>query len=144
MRRYFENLPEDVRQMSSVQAVRMLASRGIAVHHAGLLPQLKEVVELMFADHLISVLFTTETFAVGINMPAKSVVFGSLRKFDGQNFRMLNSKEYFQLAGRAGRRGIDTVGYAIAVYERFETDLPRYMEISRADTDPIISQFTLS
>ncbi len=144
VRKYFDTLPDGVRQMESVQRVRMLASRGIAVHHAGLLPQLKEVVELLFSAGLISVLFTTETFAVGINMPAKSVVFGSLRKFDGQNFRMLNSKEYFQLAGRAGRRGIDTVGYAIAMFERHETDFGRYLSISSADTDPIVSQFTLS
>ena len=117
-RRVLQHLNEELRELESVRAVRQLASKGIAVHHAGLLPQLKEAVELLFSANLISVLFTTETFAVGINMPTKAVVFSSLTKWDGMNFRMLNSKEYFQLAGRAGRRGLDTIGYAIGLVDR--------------------------
>ncbi|MBI4145634.1 DEAD/DEAH box helicase [Candidatus Woesearchaeota archaeon] len=137
-------IPEELRELESVRMVRQLASKGVAVHHAGLLPQLKEAVELLFTAGLISVLFTTETFAVGINMPAKAVIFSSLTKWDGMNFRMLNSKEYFQLAGRAGRRGIDTIGYAIGVVDRKMTDLDRYLHLVSGDTEPIRSQFRLS
>lgn len=141
----FKNtIPEELRELESVRAVRQLASKGIAVHHAGLLPQLKEAVELLFSANLISVLFTTETFAVGINMPTKAVVFSSLTKWDGMNFRMLNSKEYFQLAGRAGRRGLDTVGYAVGLVDRKMTDLDKYLHLIMGDTEPIRSQFRLS
>ena len=137
-------IPEELRELESVRMVRQLASKGIAVHHAGLLPQLKEAVELLFSANLISVLFTTETFAVGINMPTKAVIFSSLTKWDGMNFRMLNSKEYFQLAGRAGRRGLDTIGYAIGLVDRKMTDMDKYLYLITGDTEPIRSQFKLS
>jgi superfamily II RNA helicase len=138
-------IPEELRELESVKMMRQLASRGVAVHHAGLLPQLKECVELLFSAQLISVLFTTETFAVGINMPAKAVVFSSLTKWDGANFRMLNSKEYFQLAGRAGRRGLDTIGYAVGVFDGKEEGLiEKIITLTSGDTEPIRSQFTLS
>lgn len=137
-------IPEELRELESVRFIRQLASRGIAVHHAGLLPQLKEAVELLFSAGLIKVLFTTETFAVGINMPTRAVVFSSLTKWDGMNFRTLNSKEYFQLAGRAGRRGIDTVGYAIGVVDRKMTDIDKITDLISGDKEPIRSQFRLS
>jgi len=137
-------IPEELRELESVRFIRQLASKGIAVHHAGLLPQLKEAVELLFSANLIKVLFTTETFAVGINMPTRAVVFSSLTKWDGMNFRMINSKEYFQLAGRAGRRGIDTVGYAIGVVDRKMTDIDKLLDLISGDKEPIRSQFRLS
>ncbi|HSU72562.1 MAG TPA: DEAD/DEAH box helicase, partial [Candidatus Binatia bacterium] len=137
-------IPEELRELTSVRAIRQLASKGVGVHHAGLLPQLKEAVELLFSAGLLSVLFTTETFAVGINMPARAVVFSSLTKWDGMNFRTLNSKEYFQLAGRAGRRGIDTVGYAIGVVDRKMTDVDKIIDLISGDKEPIRSQFRLS
>jgi len=87
--------------------------RGIAVHHGDLLPIAKEVVEILFADGLIKVLFATETFAMGVNMPAKSVVFCGLRKNDGKDFRYLKSSEYTQMSGRAGRRGLDDKGNVV-------------------------------
>jgi len=80
------------------------------VHHGGLLPILKEAVEVLFAQGLIKVLIATETFAMGVNMPARTVVFNSFRKHDGKRFRDLLPGEYTQMAGRAGRRGIDAVG----------------------------------
>ena len=94
----------EYRSLQSIQKLKQALSRGIAFHHAGLLPKAKELVELLFSEGIIKVLYATETFAVGINMPAKTVCFASLRKFDGITFRDLNSKEYFQIAGRAGRR----------------------------------------
>ncbi len=87
--------------------------RGIAVHHGDLLPIAKEVVEILFADGVVKVLFATETFAMGVNMPAKSVVFCGLRKNDGKDFRYLKSSEYTQMSGRAGRRGLDDKGNVV-------------------------------
>lgn len=97
-----------------------LLSRGIAFHHSGLLPLLKEIVEILFARGFIKVLFCTETFAVGLNMPARTVVFLDLKKpgNTGQGFRPLRSDEYIQMAGRAGRRGKDTQGTVIYLPSR--------------------------
>ena len=96
------------------QIVRLL-ERGIAFHHSGLLPLLKEIVELLFSRGFVKVLFCTETFAVGLNMPARTVVFLDLKKpaGDGGGFRPLRSDEYIQMAGRAGRRGKDTRGIVL-------------------------------
>ncbi|CAM9732466.1 unnamed protein product [Phaeothamnion confervicola] len=90
-----------------------LLKRGVGVHHGGLLPILKEVVEILFSRGLVKVLFATETFAMGVNMPARTVVFNGMRKHDGREFRDLLPGEYTQMAGRAGRRGIDKIGTVI-------------------------------
>jgi antiviral helicase SKI2 len=90
-----------------------LLTRGIAVHHSGLLPLMKEAVEILFSRGLVKILFATETFAMGVNMPARTVVFSSLRKHDGNGFRYLHAGEYTQMAGRAGRRGKDATGTVI-------------------------------
>lgn len=137
-------LQPQVKRLQSSQKLISVINRGIAYHHAGLLPPLKEIVENLFEAGCIKVLYATETFAVGINMPAKTVCFNSLYKYDGVSNRPLNSKEYFQLAGRAGRRGIDTVGYAITMVNRRDFDLKKYESISLKDVEPIRSQFTLS
>jgi superfamily II RNA helicase len=134
----------EYRSLNSIQRLKRALSRGVAFHHAGLLPKAKELVELLFSEGIIKVLYATETFAVGINMPAKTVCFASLEKYDGVNFRYINSKEYFQLAGRAGRRGIDEIGYAIAMIERGYTDLQKLKDMSLRDDLPIQSQFKLS
>ena len=99
-----------------------LFKRGIAIHHSGIMPIFREMVELMFAKNYIKLLFATETFAVGINMPTKTVLFTSLNKYDGSYNRMLYSHEYTQMAGRAGRRGLDKIGYVIHLNNLF--DLP--------------------
>ena len=92
-----------------------LLEKGIAYHHSGLLPVLKEIVEILFGRGFIKVLFATETFAVGINMPTKTVVFTSYRKYDdtSDSHRMLTPSEYTQMAGRAGRRGKDDKGIVV-------------------------------
>lgn len=95
--------------------IRPLIERGIAYHHAGMLPTLKEVIERLFTSRLIKMIFTTETFALGINMPARTVVFDELRKFYGKFFANLKTRDFYQMAGRAGRRGIDEEGF---VYSR--------------------------
>jgi len=102
---------ETLQHLPQYHQISALLERGIAFHHSGLLPLLKEIVELLFARGLIKILFCTETFAVGLNMPARTVVFLDLKKpHDGEGFRPLRPDEYIQMAGRAGRRGKDTQG----------------------------------
>ncbi|KAK1940011.1 DExH-box ATP-dependent RNA helicase DExH11 [Phytophthora citrophthora] len=101
------------RELPQVLAMKEMLKRGIGVHHGGLLPILKEMVEILFGRGLVKVLFSTETFAMGVNMPARTVVFNGIRKHDGKNFRDLLPGEYTQMAGRAGRRGLDSVGTVI-------------------------------
>ncbi|GAC1536627.1 MAG: DEAD/DEAH box helicase [Acidimicrobiales bacterium] len=92
---------------------------GIAAHHAGLVPPFKEAVEACFAAGLVKVVFATETLALGINMPARTVVMEKLSKFTGERHEFLKPGEYTQLTGRAGRRGIDSVGYAVVLWSPF-------------------------
>ena len=99
-------------------ALKDLAMKGIAYHHSGLLPFLKEILEILFARGLCKVLFATETFAVGINMPTKTVIFTALEKFTDGGERLLKTSEYIQMAGRAGRRGKDDRGLVIYLPQR--------------------------
>jgi len=101
-----------------------LLEKGIGIHHAGIMPILREMVELLFSKGYVKLLFATETFAVGINMPTKTVLFTDTSKFDGNGNRCLLPHEYTQMAGRGGRRGIDTVGHVIHL-----TNLFRNIEI---------------
>ncbi|KAE8215567.1 hypothetical protein CF327_g1163 [Tilletia walkeri] len=101
------------KKLPQILRMRELLSRGIGVHHGGLLPIVKEVVEMLFQRGLVKVLFATETFAMGVNMPARCVIFSNTRKHDGRGFRDLLAGEYTQMAGRAGRRGLDTTGVVI-------------------------------
>ncbi|TDL28168.1 antiviral helicase [Rickenella mellea] len=103
------------KKLPQIGRMRDLLSRGIGIHHGGLLPIVKEVVEILFARGLVKVLFATETFAMGVNMPAKCVVFSGIRKHDGRSFREILPGEYTQMAGRAGRRGLDTTGTVIII-----------------------------
>ena len=102
--------------------------KGIAFHHAGMMPTLKEVVERLFTSRLIKVIFTTETFALGINMPARTVVFNELRKFYGNFYGTLKTRDFYQMAGRAGRRGIDKEGF---VYSRINPHHISAQEINK-------------
>ncbi|XP_024161355.1 DExH-box ATP-dependent RNA helicase DExH11 isoform X1 [Rosa chinensis] len=111
----FSRLKGSDRNLPQVLRVQNLLHRGIGVHHAGLLPIVKEVVEMLFCRGVIKVLFSTETFAMGVNAPARTVVFDTLRKFDGKEFRQLLPGEYTQMAGRAGRRGLDKIGTVIVM-----------------------------
>lgn len=95
-----ESLGEDDQKLPQVQALLPLLKRGIGIHHGGLLPILKEIVEILFSEGLIKALFATETFSIGINMPAKTVVFTNARKWDGKDFRWVSSGEYIQMSGK--------------------------------------------
>jgi len=121
-----------------------LIQRGIAYHHAGMLPTLKEVIERLFTSRLIKIIFTTETFALGINMPSRSVIFDELRKFYGRYVRNLKTRDFYQMAGRAGRRGIDKEGF---VYCRINPHRINYQEVQRVifgNPEEVNSQFNTS
>ena len=107
----------DERRVVSDALMTTLLRRGIAMHHAGLLPYAKETVEQLFQQGLIKVVFATETLSLGLNMPARSCVISTFTKFDGTSFAELTSGELTQLLGRAGRRGIDTLGHGVILKE---------------------------
>lgn len=111
---------EKLEKLPQYHTLFSLVERGLSFHHSGLVPMLKEIVEILFSKGLIKVLFATETFAVGINMPTKTAVFIGVKKFDEErnNMRILTTAEYLQMAGRAGRRGLDTVGTVIYLPDR--------------------------
>jgi ATP-dependent RNA helicase DOB1 len=111
------SLGDDDQKLPQVLALLPLLKRGIGIHHGGLLPILKEIVEILFSEGLIKALFATETFSIGINMPAKTVVFTNTRKWDGKDFRWVTSGEYIQMSGRAGRRGKDDRGLVIQMLD---------------------------
>lgn len=130
------------RQLPQIKFLYPYLLRGIAFHHSGLLPLLKEIVELLFQEGLIKVLFATETFAMGLNMPARTVVFTDVKKFDGELVRYITSGEYIQMSGRAGRRGIDTRGIVILMAR--EKMAPNAIkEMIMGESDNLTSAFHL-
>ena len=138
-----EALSDDDKKLPQVETLLPLLKRGIGIHHGGLLPILKEVIEILFQEGLIKCLFATETFSIGINMPAKTVVFTNTRKFDGEDFRWITSGEYIQMSGRAGRRGKDDRGIVIQMLdEKMEPDVAKGMLYG--DPDPLFSSYHLS
>ena len=132
------NLPEYLEIIS-------LLEKGIAIHHAGMMPVLREMVELLFEKGFIKLLFATETFAVGINMPTKTVIFTGISKFNGNTMRLLHPHEYTQMAGRAGRRGIDTIGHVIHCNNLFEMPiLTDYKNMLIGKPQTLLSKFKIS
>jgi superfamily II RNA helicase len=115
--------------------------RGIAAHHAGILPLWKGLVEELFQAGLIKVVFATETLAAGINMPARTTVIASLSKRTDMGHRLLTSSEFLQMAGRAGRRGMDEQGHVVTVESPFEGSREA-VHLATSGADPLVSQFT--
>ena len=115
---------ESLEKLPQYHNLRNLVEKGVAYHHSGLVPMLKEIIEILFSKGFIKVLFATETFAVGINMPTKTAVFVGVKKYDEQckDMRVLTTAEYLQMAGRAGRRGLDTMGTVIYLPDRNPID----------------------
>lgn len=137
-----EMLSPDDKQLPQIQNILPLLRRGIGIHHSGLLPILKETIEILFQEGLIKVLFATETFSIGLNMPAKTVVFTSVRKFDGKSQRWISPSEFVQMSGRAGRRGLDDRGIVIMmIEEKMEPGVAK--EIVRGEQDKLNSAFYL-
>ncbi|XP_020409735.1 DExH-box ATP-dependent RNA helicase DExH10 isoform X1 [Prunus persica] len=136
-------LNEEDRQLPAIELMLPLLQRGIAVHHSGLLPVIKELVELLFQEGLVKALFATETFAMGLNMPAKTVVFTAVKKWDGDSHRYIGSGEYIQMSGRAGRRGKDDRGICIIMIdEQMEMNTLKDMVLGKPA--PLVSTFRLS
>jgi superfamily II RNA helicase len=125
-------------------ALRRLLMKGIAYHHAGMLPVLKDIVEELFTKRLIQVLYCTETFAVGLNFPCRTVCFDYSTKWDGVSFRPISNREYFQMAGRAGRRGIDEIGYVFTIADLTYFDPTQFPSMKENEIEPLKSQFSLT
>ena len=122
-----------------------LLRKGIAIHHSGVTPILKEMVELLYSKGYIKLLFATETFSVGINMPTKSVIFTDINKFDGNSNRILYAHEYVQMAGRAGRRGLDKIGYCFHLNNLFrDTSATAYKTMMNGKPQMLTSKFKIS
>jgi len=122
-----------------------LLEKGIGIHHSGMIPILREIVELMISKRYIKLLFATESFAIGLDCPIKTAIFTSLTKFDGQSERYLMAHEYTQMAGRAGRRGIDTVGHVVHCNNLFKPpSLMDYNTILGGVPQKLVSKFHIS
>lgn len=122
-----------------------LLEKGIGIHHSGMIPILREIVELMISKKYIKLLFATESFAIGLDCPIRTAIFTSLTKFDGNDQRFLMAHEYTQMAGRAGRRGIDTVGHVVHCNNLFK--LPTQLEyktILGGKPQSLVSKFRIS
>ncbi|MGE5341171.1 MAG: DEAD/DEAH box helicase [Candidatus Omnitrophota bacterium] len=134
----------DIWDEERTQSIRILVRKGIAYHHAGIHPLLKEILERLFTRKLIKIIFTTETFALGVNMPARTVVLDEVKKKYGQFFRALKVRDFYQMAGRSGRRGIDEEGY---VYSRINPKAVTFLELEsviKGKPEDIRSRFNTS
>lgn len=131
---------KELQHISQYHELVSLLQKGVAYHHSGLLPILKEIIEILFSRGFVKVLFATETFAVGINMPTKTVVFTGYRKYDNETFRMLTTSEYIQMAGRAGRRGKDDKGIVMYLPIHEPEDAAFVREMFTGKTASVSSQ----
>ena len=134
---------DDYMKTKQYYEVLDLAKKGIAVHHSGLIPVFKEIVEMLFSRNLIKILFATETFSVGLNMPTKTVIFTDVFKYDNKGKRMLYAHEFIQMSGRAGRRGLDTVGHVLLLPQIFTETLTRtdLRDLMQGSSQTIKSKF---
>lgn len=123
-----------------------LLEKGIGIHHSGMIPVLREIVEIMISRKMIKVLFATESFAIGLDCPIRTAVFTSLQKYCTTGMRELYSHEYTQMAGRAGRRGIDTVGHVIHLNNLFHNSIPLYIykQILGGGPQKLVSKFHIT
>ena len=128
----------------TAQNMYPLIQRGVGFHHAGMLPTLKEVIERLFTSRLLKVIFTTETFALGINMPSRSVIFDDLRKFYGRYVRNLKTRDFYQMAGRAGRRGLDKEGFVYCRVNPYRVKPDDVKRIIYGRPEEVRSQFNTS
>ena len=139
---WIQALPAEDQRLDQVRRLTALLPRGLAFHHAGLLPGLKVLVETLFQRGDLRAVFATDTLALGINMPARSVVLGSLSKFDGVEMRLLTPNEYQQLTGRAGRRGMDARGASVIPYSPWDAFEPAFAQLT-GPLLPVTSTFTV-
>ena len=136
-------MAEEDRELACVQKIYPMLKRGIGIHHGGLLPIIKELVEILFGESLVKCLFATETFAMGLNMPARTCVFTEVEKFDGKEMRVLQPGEYTQMAGRAGRRGKDDRGTCILMLDK-KLDKEELVHMTCGTGSALMSEFKLT
>jgi superfamily II RNA helicase len=142
--RKLPNFEEYLRLPEYVNMVQLLR-KGVGIHHAGLMPILREMTELLFARGFIKVLFCTETMSVGINLPVKTTIFTDVNKFNGEVMRTLYSHEYTQAAGRAGRLGLDTIGHVIHLNNLFRNvESVNYKQMMSGKPQTLTSKFKIS
>jgi superfamily II RNA helicase len=142
-----KKLPNYQEYMRLPEYVNMVAllEKGIAIHHAGVLAPLREMVEILFSKGFIKLLFSTETMSVGINMPVKTTIFTDVNKYDGNETRILLSHEYSQCSGRAGRLGLDNVGHVIHLNNMFRNlDCTSYKQMMNGCPQTLVSKFKIS
>jgi ATP-dependent RNA helicase HelY len=139
---YLESLRPEDRELDQVKVIVGLAAKGIGFHHAGLLPVLKQLVEVLFTRGLMQVVFATDTLALGVNMPARTVVVGRMSKWDGRQKRPLIPNEFQQMAGRAGRRGMDAFGHVVIPYSPW-VPFKEMLEIATGPLLPVLSAFAI-
>ncbi|KAG5891420.1 hypothetical protein JTB14_031486 [Gonioctena quinquepunctata] len=137
-------LKEPDQNIPQIRKMQDILTRGIGVHHSGILPIIKEIVEMLFQRGLIKLLFATETFAMGVNMPARTVVFDSIKKHDGKELRELEPAEYIQMAGRAGRRGLDKEGTVIILCKMEVPPEDTLKKMMLGKPSSLVSQFRLT
>ncbi|XP_073950506.1 superkiller complex helicase subunit twister [Choristoneura fumiferana] len=142
--RCLQRLKEPDRKLPQVLRLQRVLENGIGVHHSGILPLLKEIVEMLFQSGHVKILFATETFAMGVNMPARTVVFDEITKFDGVERRILAPAEYIQMAGRAGRRGLDDTGTVIILCKDGVPDQVKLKGMMLGIPQKLSSQFRLT
>ncbi|HEX9779930.1 MAG TPA: DEAD/DEAH box helicase [bacterium] len=128
----------------TAQALGHLIDHGIAYHHAGVLPTMKEVIERCFSERIIKVIVTTETFALGVNMPARSVVLDTLKKRTDGGFALLRRREFLQMAGRAGRRGMDAEGFVYLRINPHHVTYPEVQHVLQARPESVRSRFNMA
>ena len=142
--RKLPNYEEYLHLPEYVNTIKLLR-KGVGIHHAGLMPILREMTELLFARGFIKILFCTETMSVGINLPVKTTIFTDVNKFNGEIVRMLYSHEYTQAAGRAGRLGLDSVGHVIHLNNLFRNvDSVNYKMMMNGKPPTLTSKFKIS
>lgn len=139
---YLAGMRVEDQELDQVQSIVTLARQGIGFHHAGLLPILKQLVEVLFSRGLMQVVFATDTLALGVNMPAKTVIIGRMSKWDGRRRRLLIPNEFQQMSGRAGRRGMDEKGNVVAPYSPWVT-FRETLEIATGELEPVRSSFAI-
>ena len=116
-----KNIPDKEKNIPQIEKIKQLLQYGLGVHHSGVLPILKEIIEILYCKGLIKFLFATTTFSIGLNMPTRTVVFTDLYKFNEKKRKMLTSSEYLQMSGRAGRRGVDEFGNVFIICSRSQS-----------------------
>jgi superfamily II RNA helicase len=132
-------------ELPEYNQVVSLLENGVGIHHSGMIPVLREIVEIMISKKYIKLLFATESFAIGLDCPIKTAIFTGITKFDGSTDRGLMSHEYTQMAGRAGRRGIDTIGHVVHCNNLFSIPtMDDYKTMLGGKPQRLVSKFRIS